>query len=94
MASKKTAGGPTSRGHTISRPGGQNLAQLCSNAADHMAQARDALGGEALDPAQALNHLDEAISCLKGLSRHKAEPRDEAEPAILTFPRDRRTRSA
>ena len=94
MASKETAGGSTSRGHTISRPGGQNLAQLCGNAADHMAQARNALGGEALDPAQALNHLDEAISCLKGLSRHKAEPRDEAEPAILTFPRDRRTRSA
>ncbi|HML93685.1 hypothetical protein [Methyloceanibacter sp.] len=94
MVFKGTAGGSTSSGHAISRPGGQSLVQICGNAADHMARAREALGGESLDPAQALDHLDEAISCLKGLSRHKAESRDEAGPAVLAFPRNRRARSA
>lgn len=94
MAYKGTAGGSTSPGHATSRPGGPRLVQICGNAADHMARARDALGGESLDPARALDHLDEAIACLKGLSRLEAHPRDKARPANLTFPRDRRARSA
>lgn len=94
MTSKGTAGGSSGPGQAISRPGEQDFAQICGSAADHMARARKALDGESLDPAQALDHLEEAICCLKGLSRNGVAPREDGEPAVLAFPRARRARSA
>ena len=43
------------------------LSQLCSEAADHVARARQTLHGENLDADRAMLHLDEAIFCLKRL---------------------------
>jgi hypothetical protein len=47
-----------------------SLPQLCSEAADHVARARIALGDDTLDADQALLHLDDAIDCLKRLLAH------------------------
>jgi hypothetical protein len=44
-----------------------SLSELCSEAADHVAQARLALFDESVDAEHALVHLDEAIFCLKRL---------------------------
>jgi len=41
------------------------LTELCNDAANHVAQARIALFTEAADTDGALDHLDQAISCLK-----------------------------
>ena len=46
------------------------LAELCSEAADHVAKARLSLFDESTDAAPALLHLDEAIFCLKRLLAH------------------------
>ena len=43
------------------------LSELCSEAADHVAQARLSLFDESGDAERALLHLDEAILCLKRL---------------------------
>ncbi|MGE5261273.1 MAG: hypothetical protein ACM3MH_10415 [Actinomycetota bacterium] len=44
-----------------------SLSDLCSEAADHVAQARLSLFDESGDAERALLHLDEAIFCLKRL---------------------------
>ena len=44
-----------------------SLAELCSEAADHVARARLLLFDESADADRALLHLDEAIFCLKRL---------------------------
>jgi hypothetical protein len=44
-----------------------SLSELCSEAADHVAQARLSLFDESGDAERALLHLDEAIFCLKRL---------------------------
>jgi hypothetical protein len=46
------------------------LAELCSEAADHVAKARLSLFDESADADRALLHLDEAIFCLKRLLAH------------------------
>ena len=46
------------------------LAELCSEAADHVAKARLSLFDENADANHALLHLDEAIFCLKRLLAH------------------------
>ena len=46
------------------------LAELCSEAADHVAMARLSLFDENADANHALLHLDEAIFCLKRLLAH------------------------
>ncbi|MEX1060292.1 MAG: hypothetical protein WED13_04665 [Methyloceanibacter sp.] len=46
------------------------LAELCSEAADHVAKARLSLFDESADAERALLHLDEAIFCLKRLLAH------------------------
>lgn len=44
------------------------LSKLCGEAAAHVANARTALA--AVDTEIALDHLDEAIACLRRLSAH------------------------
>jgi hypothetical protein len=44
------------------------LSKLCGEAAAHVANARNALAS--VDTEIALDHLDEAIACLKRLSAH------------------------
>lgn len=44
------------------------LSKLCGEAAAHVANARSALAS--VDTEIALDHLDEAIACLKRLSAH------------------------
>ena len=44
------------------------LSKLCGEAATHVANARSALAS--VDTEIALDHLDEAIACLKRLSAH------------------------
>jgi hypothetical protein len=44
------------------------LSELCTEAAQHVAQARIALFSESVDTAGALDHLDQAIFCLQRLS--------------------------
>jgi len=44
------------------------LSELCTAAADHVAQARMALFSEHLDTRSALDHLDKAIGCLRGFT--------------------------
>jgi hypothetical protein len=46
------------------------LAELCSEAADHVAKARLSLFDESADADRALLHLDEAIFCLQRLLAH------------------------
>ena len=46
------------------------LAELCSEAADHVAKARLSLFDESADADRSLLHLDEAIFCLKRLLAH------------------------
>jgi len=46
------------------------LPQLCSEAADHVARARVALYDETFDAEEALQHMEEAISCLRRLLAH------------------------
>lgn len=74
-------------------------AQICDRAADHVARARQALNGDSLDPIEALSHLDDAISCLKslsrrGLSRKEASPNGRTENSVLEFPPGHGRRSA
>ncbi len=45
------------------------LSKVCKRAAEHMANATFALNDESLGANHALAHLDEAIACLRGLSR-------------------------
>jgi hypothetical protein len=47
-----------------------SLSELCSEAADHVAQARLSLFDETGNADRALLHLDEAIFCLKRLLVH------------------------
>ncbi len=47
-----------------------SLSELCSEAADHVAQARMSLFDETGNADRALLHLDEAIFCLKRLLAH------------------------
>jgi hypothetical protein len=47
-----------------------SLAELCSEAADHVAKARLSLFDEDANADRALIHLDEAIFCLKRLFAH------------------------
>ncbi len=47
-----------------------SLSELCSEAADHVAQARLSLFDETGNADRALLHLDEAIFCLKRLLAH------------------------
>jgi len=47
-----------------------SLSELCSKAADHVAQARLSLFDETGNADRALLHLDEAIFCLKRLLAH------------------------
>jgi hypothetical protein len=46
------------------------LSELCTEAADHIAQARLSLFDETSDAEPALAHLDEAIFCLKRMLAH------------------------
>lgn len=94
MAFNGNSGAAARAAHAISRPERPNPTHVCGCAADHVARAREALGADSLDPAQALQFLDEAISCLKGLTRPEAEPREPAGSAVLPFSRDKHTRSA
>ena len=61
-----------------------NLARICGNAADRVAQARQALHADSPDPGLALAHLDNAIACLKSLSGRNqpagAKPGDTVVP--------------
>lgn len=50
------------------------LSALCTDAAEHVAQARTALFGERVDADGALNHLDQAISLLQRLHAHGTAP--------------------
>ncbi len=50
---------------TASSEGVTTLTELCNDAANHVAQARIALFTETADTDGALDHLDEAIRCLK-----------------------------
>jgi len=61
MQSKSTDTGATAATST----GVSTLTELCNDAAQHVAQARLALYTETADTAGALDHLDQAISCLK-----------------------------
>lgn len=69
------------------------LAQVCGQAAEHMAKARVALDTGSFDTNQALDHLDEAISCLQGLSRRGAPaPAQEGNTVVAFLPaKDRRS---
>jgi hypothetical protein len=46
------------------------LSQLCSEAAEHMARARITLSDANGDADRAMQHLDEAIFCLKRMLAH------------------------
>ena len=65
MQSKITA----SRAATAPAPAGAPsvaaLTELCNDAANHVAEARIALFAESVDADGALDHLDQAILCLK-----------------------------
>jgi hypothetical protein len=69
------------------------LAQVCGQAAEHMAKARVALDSESFDTNRALDHLDEAISCLQGLSRRTASaPAQDGNTVVAFLPaKDRRS---
>ncbi len=58
------------------------LSGLCNSAAEHVARARVALFTEDADADIALNHLDDAIGCLKTLlAESKIILGDEPVPA-------------
>ena len=59
------------------------LAELCSEAADHVAKARLSLFDESADADRALLHLDEAIFCLKRLLAHGRAVRRQRRQASL-----------
>ena len=58
------------------------LAELCSEAADHVAKARMSLFDESADADRALLHLDEAIFCLKRLLAHGQSGANGAHPRL------------
>ena len=60
-----------------------SLSELCSEAADHVAQARLSLFDESADADRALLHLDEAIFCLKRLLAHGRASERNGGPAPL-----------
>jgi hypothetical protein len=62
MQSKSTDSGATA---APTSAGVSTLTELCNDAAQHVAQARLALFTETADTDGALDHLDQAISCLK-----------------------------
>ena len=70
------------------------LAQICGSAADRVAQARKALHSDSPDPAQALDHLDAAIACLKSLSGRGKAAGTETGNTVLAFPHGRTRQSA
>lgn len=61
------------------------VANVCGHAAEHMAKARMALDGESFDAGRALDHLDEAISCLQGLSRRGKAPKAKDGNTVVAF---------
>jgi uncharacterized protein (DUF2384 family) len=59
------------------------LSELCTAAADHVAQARMALFSEHLDTRSALDHLDKAIGCLRGFTaRARRTGSPDSEPKL------------
>ena len=78
---------------TGAKSGPEGLAQVCGQAAEHMAKARVALDAESFDTNQALDHLDEAISYLQGLSRRGAPAPAQDENTVVAFlpAKDRRS---
>ena len=71
-----------------------DLVQACGRAAEHMAKARIALDGGPIDAGRALDHLDEAISCLRGLSRRNGAAADFAGDTVVAFETAKDRRSA
>ncbi|ODR99141.1 hypothetical protein AUC68_03680 [Methyloceanibacter methanicus] len=71
-----------------------NLAQICGNAADRVAQARQALHGDSPDPSLAMEHLDDAIACLKSLSGRDRAAGAEPRNTVVPFASNRTLHSA
>ena len=94
MGLKRPGDGLTAVGQADSTHPEPNHVQICDRAADHIARARQALDDDSLDPAEALGHLDNAIACLKGLSRKGRPPKAKAENTVLAFRPGQSRRSA
>jgi len=93
MVSKTSGLGISEAKPAISPIAAPNLAQTCGRAAEHMAEARKALGGESHDPDRALAHLDHAIACLGKLSPRGRAFEPCPESALMPFrsPKERRS---
>jgi len=65
MQSKVTAPKASTAPAPAATPSVAGLTALCNDAANHVAEARFALFAESLDTDGALDHLDQAILCLK-----------------------------
>lgn len=70
------------------------VANVCGRAAEHMSKARIALDGESFDMGRALEHLDDAISCLQGLSRRAKAPAATDGNTVVAFQPAKERRSA
>ncbi|MEM7399865.1 MAG: hypothetical protein AAGF48_08700 [Pseudomonadota bacterium] len=93
MATKTTRLDISEAERAISAATPQSAARSCEQAVQYMAEARTALGGDSLDPNQALAHLDNAIACLQTLSRRgkASEQHPEGTVAVLENSATRRS---